>query len=137
MNMADVEAKVLSIEVLREFCTRVFLHFGVPKNDAIEAAEVLASADLRGIDSHGVARLHSYFDMLSEGRINPKPEIKVVRSTLSTATVDGDNGLGLVVDRKSTRLNSSHSQISYAVFCLKKKKKNRPKVPNGTAIRNA
>src|SRR2546430_12277489 len=28
-----------------------------------------------------------------------------------------------VVDRKSTRLNSSHSQISYAVFCLKKKKK--------------
>src|SRR2546430_13311462 len=30
-------------------------------------------------------------------------------------------------DRKSTRLNSSHSQISYAVFCLKKKKKNHPK----------
>src|SRR2546427_6313063 len=29
----------------------------------------------------------------------------------------------LVLDRKSTRLNSSHSQISYAVFCLKKKKK--------------
>src|SRR5688572_32744685 len=29
-----------------------------------------------------------------------------------------------VPDRKSTRLNSSHSQISYAVFCLKKKKKN-------------
>src|SRR5256886_6139148 len=35
--------------------------------------------------------------------------------------VDGDDP-GLVVDRKSTRLNSSHSQISYAVFCLKKKK---------------
>src|SRR5688572_32746534 len=36
------------------------------------------------------------------------------------------SGPGLVgpVDRKSTRLNSSHSQISYAVFCLKKKKKN-------------
>src|SRR5205085_6299171 len=30
---------------------------------------------------------------------------------------------GLLLDRKSTRLNSSHSQISYAVFCLKKKKK--------------
>src|SRR5438270_8348662 len=30
----------------------------------------------------------------------------------------------LIVDRKSTRLNSSHSQISYAVFCLKKKKDN-------------
>src|SRR2546427_4067350 len=34
-------------------------------------------------------------------------------------------------DRKSTRLNSSHSQISYAVFCLKKKKKNKlnPEIP--------
>src|SRR2546430_12685470 len=31
-------------------------------------------------------------------------------------------GLGKALDRKSTRLNSSHSQISYAVFCLKKKK---------------
>jgi len=104
MNMTDVEAKVFPIEALREFCTRVFLHFGVPKNDAMQAAEVLASADLRGIDSHGVARLHSYFDMLGEGRINPKPEIKVVRSTLSTATVDGDNGLGLVVGPQANRV---------------------------------
>src|SRR2546430_8444353 len=32
-------------------------------------------------------------------------------------------------DRKSTRLNSSHSQISYAVFCLKKKKTNREPIP--------
>jgi L-2-hydroxycarboxylate dehydrogenase (NAD+) len=102
--MNDVETKVFSIEALREFCTRVFLHFGVPKNDAMQAAEVLASADLRGIDSHGVARLHSYFDMLGEGRINPKPEIKVVRSTLSTATVDGDNGLGLVVGPQANRI---------------------------------
>src|SRR5688572_31514431 len=38
---------------------------------------------------------------------------------ISTAPI---NAVG---DRKSTRLNSSHSQISYAVFCLKKKKKNR------------
>src|SRR2546430_11051024 len=36
------------------------------------------------------------------------------------------------LDRKSTRLNSSHSQISYAVFCLKKKKKNKSPVPATT-----
>jgi LDH2 family malate/lactate/ureidoglycolate dehydrogenase len=102
--MTEVETKVFPIEALREFCTRVLLHFGVPKNDAVQAAEVLACADLRGIDSHGVARLHTYFDMLSEGRINPKPEIKVVRSTLSTATVDGDNGLGLVVGPQANRI---------------------------------
>jgi len=102
--MADIEAKVFHIEALREFSTCVFLHFGVPKEEAAQAADVLASADLRGIDSHGVARLHTYFDLLSEGRINPKPQIKTIRSTLSTATVDGDNGLGLVVGPQANRI---------------------------------
>jgi len=102
--VANIEAKVFHIERLREFSTRVFLHFGVPKEEAAQAAEVLASADLRGIDSHGVARLHTYFDLLIEGRINPKPQIKTIRSTLSTATVDGDNGLGLVVGPQANRI---------------------------------
>src|SRR6266446_6820013 len=93
--MAEVETKVFPIEALREFSTRMFLHFGVPKEDAAQAADVIASADLRGIDSHGVARLHSYFDMLTLRRINPLPEIKVLRSTPSTATIDGDNGFGI------------------------------------------
>src|SRR5688572_31185933 len=39
------------------------------------------------------------------------------------ANVEGPGGGSTAADRKSTRLNSSHSQISYAVFCLKKKKK--------------
>ena len=102
--MAEIETKIFSIEKLREFCTRVFLHFGVPKKDAAQAAEVLACADLRGIDSHGVARMYSYFGMLSEGHINPKPKVKIVRSTASTATVDGDNGLGLVVGPQANRI---------------------------------
>ena len=58
---------------------------------------MLATSDLRGIESHGVARLHTYFDMLTFGGINPRPSVRVVRETPSTATVDGDNGLGLVV----------------------------------------
>jgi LDH2 family malate/lactate/ureidoglycolate dehydrogenase len=102
--MASVEVKVFPIEVLREFSTRIFLHFGVPKADAAQAADVLASADLRGIDSHGVARLTSYFDLLSEGLINPTPKIKILRSTSSTATIDGDNGLGLVVGPQANEI---------------------------------
>ena len=108
--MAGAEAKTFHIETLREFSTRVFLHFGVPRNDAMQAADVLACADLRGIDSHGVARLHSYFDMLELGRINPTPRIEVVRSTLSTATVDGDNGLGLVVGPQANRMAMDMSE---------------------------
>src|SRR3989442_12293789 len=101
--MTEVEIRVFPIEALREFSTRMFLHFGVSKVDAAQAADVLASADLRGIDSHGVARLHSYFDMLTLRRINPLPEIKVLRSTPSTATIDADNGLGLVVGPHANR----------------------------------
>jgi LDH2 family malate/lactate/ureidoglycolate dehydrogenase len=84
-------------ERLREFTTRVFEHVGVPAPAAALAADVLATADLRGIDSHGVARLSTYYDLLEAGAINPRPRIKVLRETASTATVDGDNGLGLVV----------------------------------------
>src|SRR2546430_13364536 len=48
---------------------------------------------------------------------------KVADWWCQTVTVGYERMKGLrVVDRKSTRLNSSHSQISYAVFCLKKKK---------------
>ena len=102
--MTNIETKTFPIEALREFCTRVFLHLGVPSDGAAQAADVLASADLRGIDSHGVARLYSYFGMLSEGHINPTPQIKVVHSTLSTATIDGDNGLGLVIGPHANRI---------------------------------
>src|SRR5437588_7593564 len=102
--MNEVQSKIFPIERLREFCIRVFLHFGVPNSDADQAADVLACADLRGVDSHGVARMCSYCGMLSEGHINPKPKIKIVRSTASTATVDGDNGLGLVVGPQANRI---------------------------------
>lgn len=102
--MAGDDAKIFPIEMLREFCARVFLHFGVAEGDARQAADVLASADLRGIDSHGVARMTSYVGLLSEGLINPKPQITVVRLTASTATVDGDNGLGLVVGPRANQM---------------------------------
>jgi LDH2 family malate/lactate/ureidoglycolate dehydrogenase len=91
-------------EVLSDYSTRVFRHFGVPAEDAAQAADVLARSDLRGIDSHGVARLHTYYEMLQAGKINPTPKPCIVRETASTATVDGDNGLGLVVGPWSNRV---------------------------------
>ena len=80
------------------------MHFGIAEAEARLAADVLAKADLRGIDSHGVARLHTYFEMLTLGRINSKPNVKIVRDKLSVATVDGDNGLGLVVGPKANEI---------------------------------
>jgi L-2-hydroxycarboxylate dehydrogenase (NAD+) len=91
------ETRVYPWPRLHEFCARVFRNLGVPDEEAILAADVLSAADRRGIDSHGVARLRTYYDLLSVRRINPRPQPRIVRETPSTATVDGDNGLGLVV----------------------------------------
>jgi LDH2 family malate/lactate/ureidoglycolate dehydrogenase len=82
---------------LREFTKSVFEKIGCSKEHAELATDVLIKSDLRGIDSHGVARLTGYVRLWEKGRINAKPNIKIVHETPTTATVDGDAGLGLVV----------------------------------------
>jgi LDH2 family malate/lactate/ureidoglycolate dehydrogenase len=82
---------------LREFTRSVFEKMGCSEEHAALATDVLIKSDLRGIDSHGVARLTGYVRLWEKGRINAKPDIKIVHETPSTATVDGDSGLGLVV----------------------------------------
>ncbi len=89
---------------LAHFCAAVFRHFDIPQADAAQAADVLIKSDLRGIDSHGVARLHTYVAMLEAGRINPTPNIKVIRQRACVANVDGDNGLGLIVGPKANAI---------------------------------
>ncbi|MDR6195532.1 Ldh family oxidoreductase [Siphonobacter sp. SORGH_AS_0500] len=86
---------------LYTFVRDIFLAMGCPENDATLAADVLVSADLRGIDSHGVARLSGYVRLMDLGRLNPKPTIRMVHETPSTAVIDGDAGLGLVVAPKA------------------------------------
>ena len=100
----DEQSHLFSSDYLKDFSAKVFMHFGVPAADARQAADVLARSDLRGIDSHGVARLHTYFDMLTLGKINPKPKVKIIREKLSVASIDGDNGLGLVVGPKANEI---------------------------------
>src|SRR2546427_6120970 len=64
------------------------------------------------------------YTTLFRSSITPAPGSTVSNLTLITVVFSEPVvGVGADEDRKSTRLNSSHSQISYAVFCLKKKKK--------------
>ncbi|ASU36438.1 malate dehydrogenase [Mucilaginibacter xinganensis] len=77
---------------------------GCSDEHASLAADVLLQADLRGIDSHGVARLIGYVRLWESKRINTNPKITIVHETPTTATVDGDAGLGLVVAPFAMRL---------------------------------
>ncbi|WP_443939995.1 Ldh family oxidoreductase [Pedobacter sp. MW01-1-1] len=82
---------------LRTFTHNVFKKMGCSDEDAALATDVLIRADLRGVDSHGVARLSGYVRLWQKQRINATPNIKIVHETPTTATIDGDAGLGLVV----------------------------------------
>ena len=82
---------------LVDFTVEVFLKMGCPTSDAELAAKVLIDADLKGIDSHGIARLPGYVRLWEKNRINSEPKIEIVHQTPSTAVIDGDAGLGLVV----------------------------------------
>ena len=86
---------------LWELSYNTFLKIGCPEDEAREASNVLLSADLRGIDSHGIARLSGYVRLWEARRVNAKPNVRVVHESPSTAVVDGDAGLGLVVAPKA------------------------------------
>ena len=88
---------IIQHKVLEQFVMRVFLEMGCSNEHAKQATKTLLDADMRGIDSHGVARLSGYIRLWEVNRINSKPSIKIVHETPSTAVVDGDSGLGLVV----------------------------------------
>lgn len=97
-------SKTFSYQHLNDFSRNIFLKMGCNAVDAETATRSLLSADLRGIDSHGVARLSGYVRLWDAERVNAKPGIKIIHETPSTAVVDGDRGLGLVVAPFAMRL---------------------------------
>jgi LDH2 family malate/lactate/ureidoglycolate dehydrogenase len=89
---------------LKRYIINYFEHWGVPGEDAALAADVLLSADMRGVDSHGLIRLGSYYgSRLRKGLINPLSPLTVIRETSTTLAMDGGNGLGHPVSVKTMR----------------------------------
>jgi L-2-hydroxycarboxylate dehydrogenase (NAD+) len=89
---------------LAEFSKSVFLKIGCSQEHTEIATQSLLRADLRGVDSHGVARLSGYVRLWEAKRVNSHPQIKIVHESPSTAVVDGDAGLGLVVAPKAMEI---------------------------------
>jgi L-2-hydroxycarboxylate dehydrogenase (NAD+) len=89
--------QLFTYDQLFNFVQQVFTKIGCAQNEAVTATETLLSADLRGVDSHGIARLSGYVRLWEAQRVNTTPQIKIIHETPSTAVVDGDAGLGLVV----------------------------------------
>jgi L-2-hydroxycarboxylate dehydrogenase (NAD+) len=88
---------------LHNFVKNIFNKIGCTPELSEKATEVLLAADLRGVDSHGVARLSGYIRLWESGRINANPEVKITHETPGTAVIDGDGGLGLIVAPKAMK----------------------------------
>ncbi|MFO7941362.1 MAG: Ldh family oxidoreductase [Bacillota bacterium] len=87
---------------VRDTVQRILERLDVPGDDAATVAEVLVTADLRGIESHGVSRLIRYYvEGIREGNINPRSQPRIVRETGAVFSMDGDNGLGHVVCKRA------------------------------------
>lgn len=92
---------------LSRFVTMVFERLGVPEKDAEIAASVLVTADLRGVDSHGVVRVNPhgwYVKALRDGVMNPRPQIRIVEDRPASAVIEGDGGPGMVVAHQAMEL---------------------------------
>jgi len=107
---------LVSAEALRAFCVQVFEKLGVSHDDAKITGNVLVAADLRGIDSHGVARLSRYANYLKDGRARARFEARIVHETSSTAVIDGGAGLGPPVAYRAMQLAISKARDSYVGF---------------------
>lgn len=97
---------------LKDFVKKTFLAAGASAEHAALASEALIAADLRGVDSHGVARLSGYIRLWQQNRLNMLPDIHIVHETPSTAVVDGDLGAGLIVAQKAMDIAIEKAKVA-------------------------
>ncbi|HEY5425678.1 MAG TPA: Ldh family oxidoreductase [Candidatus Tumulicola sp.] len=92
---ATTEYKRTTEGKLGRFVAAVLEKSGVAPEHAAVVSDVLVAADSRGIESHGVGRLESYYvGRIRSGHLNPKPDYTIVRETETSVLFDADNGLG-------------------------------------------
>jgi LDH2 family malate/lactate/ureidoglycolate dehydrogenase len=107
--MADLNVHV-PVNDLVDFMVLALEKMGVPREDAKIIADVLITADLWGVRSHGVAHLKMYHERIKIGLQLPVTNWKVVKETPTTAVIDGGNGMGMVVGWHAMRMAISKAQ---------------------------
>ena len=100
-------------EKLIEFSAKILENAGIPSEDALVTARLLVNTDLRGISSHGVAHLGPFYvKRIKAGQINKKPDIKLWSGALTSAVMDGDQGMGFVVGHRAMKEAMERAKIT-------------------------
>lgn len=83
-------------DVLKKFCTEVFCYYGLDIAHAEICSDVLVTADLRGISSHGVDSLKRYIAGIKEGVIIPQNSPSIISDRKTALVIDANGGMGMV-----------------------------------------
>ncbi|MSP58146.1 MAG: malate dehydrogenase [Flavobacteriales bacterium] len=86
----------IKADFLKDWVETILVQEGFSQEHANLSADVLLMADLRGIDSHGVARLEGYIRLIRSGQINPKPNMVFTQRKKSMGLLNADSAIGLV-----------------------------------------
>jgi len=93
-----------SVSDLTEFIARVLASVGLPVADARIVAQLMAEADARGADGHGIFRLPQYVKRIQSAGVNVRPNIRIIQDHPATALLDGDNAMGHLVMRRAAEI---------------------------------
>jgi L-2-hydroxycarboxylate dehydrogenase (NAD+) len=102
----------VTFDRLKAFIREAMAKLGLPDQDAMTVAALMAQADLQGSDGHGVTRLPQYARRIRAGGFNVRPNIRVVREQASTALVNGDNGMGHLVMSRATEIAIEKARVT-------------------------
>ncbi|GHU19421.1 malate dehydrogenase [Spirochaetia bacterium] len=102
---------------LEKLCADIFTALGIPQEEAVDSAEILVSADARGIRSHGVARIKRYVDGISANLIKGNVQPTVLRETPVSLVLDAEGGMGLSLSKKSMECVISKAKDHGVGFC--------------------
>ncbi len=95
----------VSWDFIENFMVEAFKKIGIPEEDAHTCADVLMESDRRGIESHGVNRFKPiYIDRINAGIQKPVTKIDVLKETPTTAVLDANDGMGMVVSKKAMNM---------------------------------
>ncbi|GAH68788.1 unnamed protein product, partial [marine sediment metagenome] len=104
MNRPPARFVSVSASDLRALIAECLAAAGLADDHTALVAEALTDCDLRGVHSHGVARLPKYCSALREGHTNPNPRVRIVEEAPAFVVIDGDGGLGYLPTTRASEM---------------------------------
>src|SRR5512136_1395547 len=102
--MGEVATQRISFDDLKIFCKQAYLKVGVPEDEAEIVADLLATSDLRGVETHGVMRLPIYIQRIQKGYVRTVCKITTFKEKGPTAFLEAHGSMGHVVAHKAMEM---------------------------------